>query len=103
MTIEYFPYRSRSDDYRHDDLSLPSQDYCRLLVKNAMNNEALIVVRYGRSRWFDAVPSLKKYSHLLLLKETRPVHISRNGFEDANGYQRVVDKIQAWLSSTGIQ
>lgn len=97
MTIEYFPYRSLSDDYRHDSLSLPSQDYCRLLVMNAMKNEAVIVVRYGRSRWFDAVRGLKNYSHLLLLKESRKVHISPKGFVDTNGYQRVVDKIQAWL------
>jgi hypothetical protein len=62
MTIEYFPYRSLSDDYRHESLSLPSQDYCRLLVMNAMSNEAVIVVRYGKSRWFDAVRGLKNYS-----------------------------------------
>lgn len=102
LTIEYFPYRSVSDDFRHEGLNLPSsQSYSRLLVMNAMKNEAVIVVRYGKRRWFEAVDGLKDYPHLLLLKGNRKVHISPKGFVDPDGYQKVVDKIKMWSAQAG--
>src|SRR5207245_149744 len=95
LAVEFFPYRSCSNRYAHDDLTLPSQEYCRLLVYKAMKNEAVIVVRYGKSHWFDAVRGLEKYPHLFLLKGNQKTHLSPTGFADKNGYQKVVDKIRA--------
>jgi hypothetical protein len=95
LAVEFFPYRSCSDDYHHEKLSLmSSQGYSRVLVFNAMENGAVIVIRYGRERWFDAVRGLRAYEHLVLLKEARQTHISPKGVETPNGYQKIVDKIR---------
>lgn len=98
LDIEFFPYRSCSDQYAHDSLSLTSQEYSRILVYNAMKREAVIVVRYGKQRWFPAVRGLETYQHLLLLRGNIKTHLSPSGFCDDNGYQKVVDKIQASLA-----
>jgi hypothetical protein len=100
LEVVFFPYRSCSNQYGHDRLSLmSSQGYSRVLVHNAMKNNSVIVMRYGKARWFDAVRGLEKYEHLLLLKGTQKTHISPNGFCDKNGYQKVVNKILANLPS----
>lgn len=65
------------------------------LVMDAMKNDAVIVIRYGKARWFAAVRGLKSYPHTLLLKGNQQTHISPTGFVDENGYQKVVDKIKA--------
>jgi hypothetical protein len=61
---------------------------------------AVIVIRYGKAKWFDAVRGLATYPHLVLLKEARQPHISPNGVADANGYKKVVDKIKASVALT---
>jgi tRNA (Thr-GGU) A37 N-methylase len=62
-----------------------------------MENEAVIVIRYGKAKWFDAVRGLETYKHVLLLKGTHKTNISPEGFCDKNGYQKVVEKIRASL------
>lgn len=101
LAVEYFPYRSLSNEYHHDKLSLiTTQGYSRFLVYKAMENGAVIVIRHGRKRWFDAVRGLKTYQHLVLLREARQTHISPKGVETANGYQKIVDKIRASVATT---
>ena len=60
-----------------------------------MKNDAVIVIRYGKERWFSAVSGLKTYKHTLLLIGNLQTHISPTGFEDKDGYQKVVAKIKA--------
>jgi hypothetical protein len=97
LAVEYFPYRSRSNRYAHDKLSLTSQLYCYLLVYNAMKRDAIIVIRYGKDKWFRAVRGLEKYPHLLLLKGNIKTNLSPKGFCDPDGYQKVIEKIKAGL------
>jgi hypothetical protein len=99
FAVEYFPYRSCSGRYAHDRLTLSSQEYSRKLVQNAMKNGSVIVVRYGKHRWFAAVPELEAYPHCLLLKGRQRTYISPDGFVDEHGYQQVVDKINEYLPS----
>jgi hypothetical protein len=61
-------------------------------------NGAVIVIRYGKAKWFDAVRGLQTYQHLILLKEARQTHISPNGVADDDGYKKIVDKIKASLA-----
>ena len=98
LAVDYFPYRSSNDRYAHDGLDLSShqsQQYSWKLVYDAMKNDAVIVIRYGKARWFDAVRGLKNYQHVLLLKGNQQTHISPTGFVDKDGYQKVVEKIKA--------
>jgi hypothetical protein len=99
LAVEFFPYRSCSNRYAHDNLSLTSQEYSRILVYHAMKSQAVIVVRYGKDKWFRDVRGLEKYQHLLLLNGNIKTHISPSGFRDKDGYQKVVDKISASLVS----
>jgi hypothetical protein len=102
LAVDFFPYRSCSNEYHQEKLSLmSSQGYSRVLVFNAMENGAVIVIRYGRERWFDAVRGLRTYQHLVLLWEARRTHISPKGVETPNGYKKIVDKIKASAVTRG--
>jgi hypothetical protein len=94
LAVEFFPYRSRSSRYSHDKLSLPSQKYSCHLVSKAMENKAVIIVRYGRHRWERVVNGLARYSHLVTLKGTQRTYISRTG-TNADGFQKILDRITA--------
>jgi len=96
LEVQFFPYRSCSNRYDYDKLSLSSQDYSRSLVSNAMKRGAVIVIRHAKTRWFRAVPKLKNYENTFpLWVRWNQAHISPDGFVDPNGYQTVVDKINA--------
>ena len=101
LAVEFFPYRSRSNEYHHEKLSLmSSQGYSQVLVYNAMENGAVIIIRYGKAKWFDAVRGLQTYRHLILLKEARQTHISPNGVADDGAYKKIVEKIKASVALT---
>jgi hypothetical protein len=104
LAVEFFPYRSRSNEFHHEKLWLmSSQGYSQVLVYNAMENSAVIVIRYGKAKWFDAVRGLKTYQHLVLLKEAQKTHISPKGVAAADGYRKIVDKIKASAVLTSVQ
>jgi hypothetical protein len=101
LAVEFFPYRSYSNEYHHEKLSLMvSQEYSQVLVYDAMENGAVIVIRYGKKKWFDAVRGLENYQHLVLLKEARQTFISPSGVADVDGYKKVVDKIHGSVAVT---
>jgi hypothetical protein len=99
LEVQFFPYRC--DTYAHDRLSLMSQLYSQKLVYDTMKREAVIVVRYGGTKWFRAVRGLETYQHLLRLKGTQKTHISPNGFVDDDGYQKLVAKIRVSGAAAG--
>jgi len=74
---------------------ITTQGYSWVLVHNAIERGAVIVIRYGKARWFDAVRGLETYQHLVVLKEARQTHISPKGVKTVNGYKKIVDKIKA--------
>jgi hypothetical protein len=102
MTIEHSPYRSYKS-YGHDSLSLPSQAqaYSHSLVRDAVKQKKVIVLRLGKKRWCKAVPELgeypfrenKYYPRLVWLKSRNPV-ISESNCGGA-GYQEIVSAIRA--------
>ena len=101
--MEYFPYRSSNNRYAHNSLDLWSQLYSRKLVLDAMKNDVtIIVIRYGKAHWFRDVRGLENYQHLLLLRGNQQTHISPTGFDDEDGFQKVVeeDKGQLGLQRT---
>lgn len=82
LTIEFFPYVSRSNSYslapkngychNLDKIHLPSQAYSFFLIEKAIERNALIVIRYGKRRWLKHVPKLRKYDRLVLLSSYLP-------------------------------
>lgn len=95
LAVEYFPYRSSNNRYAHNGLDLWSQLYSRKLVFDAMKNDAVIVIRYGKAHWFRDVRGLENYPHTLTLRGNQQTHISPTGFDDKDGYQKVVEKLKA--------
>jgi hypothetical protein len=99
FAVEYFPYRSSSTHYMPGGPALVlSQGYSNWLVRQAMKNKALIVVRYGKNQWFKAVEGLDEYEGLLLLKGTQQNHLSPKGFVNPDGFKLVVGRIVSALS-----
>ena len=91
LTVEFFPYHSHRL-YGHDRLALPSQEYSRNLVRDAVKRRAVIVFRHGERRWKKAVPELEDYPHLVLLKGRNPA-ISRGNCRD-DGWSHIQDVIR---------
>src|SRR5258708_38900928 len=65
LAVEFFPYVSCSNRYGHDRLHLRSQEYSFDLVRIAVKQEAVIVLRHGERRWLKAVPALGGYHRLV--------------------------------------
>lgn len=95
LTVELFPYRSSSNEYHgHDAVGVVlSKAYSVGLVRDGMKRNAVIVIRYGKTRWFREMSDLESYVNLLLLKGTLKANISPTGFVDGGGFQKVVRKI----------
>lgn len=70
FTIEFFPYVSISNSYdrKLDKIRLPSQQYSFRLVEKAMEQNAVIAIRYGKDRWLEHVNTLGQYPRLVLLE-----------------------------------
>ena len=85
LCIEYFPYHTRK--FKPMKKRLPSQEYNFHLVEKAMDREALIVIMRSKKLWFEAVPGLKDYPHLFILKNPQNVTISPGNLPD--GYSLI--------------
>jgi hypothetical protein len=94
LAVDFFPYISRK--YKHDRLSLPSQDYSFDLVRKAVNRGAVIVLTRGQRRWLKAIPELDRHPGLVRLKEVQRAPISPDNCCD-DGYQKVVRAIESVL------
>ena len=95
LTVEFFPYFSHRL-YGHDGLALLSQaqKYSFGLVRDAVKRGAVIVFRHGERRWKEAVPELKEYHHLVLLKTRNPV-ISPGNCDGWSHIRDVIRQIEA--------
>lgn len=96
MAVEFFPYRSSSNEYHNHSKAVDvvfSKAYSFQLVRNAVRRKAVIFVRYGLEQWLGEVHELRNYEHLLLPKPGRKTHISLKGFRADDGLQKVVRKI----------
>ncbi len=58
--IEYFPYHSKSANFNLSD-PLESQRYGFELVRQAIRNNAIILIMRSEKLWFEAVPELASY------------------------------------------
>ena len=90
LCVEYFPYHS----YKFKNMDrLPSRDYSEYLVKKAIKRKALIVIMRHRVEWEKAVPKLKSYKKLIVLKNPRCAHISSRNCRK-NYYKKILNELQ---------
>jgi DNA-binding CsgD family transcriptional regulator len=86
--IEYFPYHSLQ--YRVND-RIPSQDYSRLLVENAIRRGALIIIARKRRVLMEQIPALavhKAAGKVLFTNSCANIKITRKNLP---GYDKVID------------
>jgi len=83
LCIEYLPYHSARYDSQLDRVALPSQEYSRLLVRQAMERDAYFVhMRKKNSRWFEWIPELETYPHSATVKNHQRPFISRGNLPE---------------------
>ena len=64
MIIQYFPYNSQSYTVKAKNV-LPSQNYNFDLVRQAIDKDLPILLMRHKNEWFDKVPKLKIYKHII--------------------------------------
>jgi len=75
FVAEYFPYFS--ERFRDaNGIYLESQQYIFNLIKEAMDAGKTIIIMRAKNKWYDLVKDLKKYSHVMKLKNPRCTYIS---------------------------
>lgn len=83
LCIEYFPYHSTRYDGRLDRIALPSQEYSRHLVRQAMERGAFFVhMRQKNSCWYQWIPELEDYPRSAIVKNHQRPFISRGNLPD---------------------
>lgn len=73
--IEYFPYHSKAFNVRLDE-PLESQRYGFELVRQAIMNNAIVLLMRGKELWRKAVPELKEFGNCITPHSTRNVILS---------------------------
>lgn len=73
--VEYFPYHSKAFDVRLDE-PLESQRYGFELVRQAIMNNAIVLLMRGKELWREAVPELQGSSNCITPHSTRNVILS---------------------------
>lgn len=74
--LEFFPYHSK-DFYGFMKEPLPSFDYTRSLVEDAMRKGKAIFILRHKAEWESAVPNLKTY-HTFSLISPRSTYLTKN-------------------------
>ena len=85
--IEYFPYHSKK--YKSLKTILESQKYNFELVREAMHNQAIIVVMRSEKIWLSAIPELKNYNKLYRLNSNQNVCVTKNNCP--KGFPRILE------------
>jgi len=75
LSVEFFPYRSKSFGCAH--VRLPSQEFSFHLVRQAMQRKAVIVLARGLKCWLGAVPQLQAHG-MIKLGNPRSASLSRS-------------------------
>jgi hypothetical protein len=117
LAVDFFPYVSWSNRYAHQSLDLPSQEYSFDLVRNAVKQEAVVVLpnrkrqglghppvivfRHGERRWSEKVKELMGYHHRVRLKSYQSGALGPNNCRDSDWshIQELARKIRAMLRS----
>jgi len=93
FVAEYFPYFS--DRFRYTNGIYPeSQKYIFNLIKEAMEAGKTIIIMRAKNKWYDFVKGLKKYRHVMELKNPRCTYISHGNMKRGD-----FDKILSLLHS----
>ena len=90
LSVEYFPYRSKSFGCGH--VRLPSQDYSFGIVRKAISRQATIVIARGERHWFGAVPELVAYEHRVRMINPRKASLSERNLA-AGGYGKLLHRL----------
>ena len=80
--IDYFPYHSSHGFSFPKDL--PSYKYTDFLVKNAMKENKIIIMRQ-KKKWFDRIKGLESYPRIITLKCPAGGWLSDNNFNYGSG------------------
>ncbi len=89
--IEYFPYHSAR--FSAGRLSVESQQYSFYLVRQAVQNKALIVIMRAEGLWLRAVPELKDYANRCKLRNAQRSWLSPGNFAEG-WYDQIVERIR---------
>ena len=73
--VEYFPYHSVR--YKPQKSVLASQRYNFEMVREAIRNQAIIIIMRSEKNWARAVPELEEYKHVHRLNSKQNVAVSR--------------------------
>lgn len=80
--VDYFPYHSTHGFSFPKDL--PSYKYTDFLVKNAMKENKIIIMRQ-KKKWFDRIKGLESYPRIITLKCPAGGWLSDNNFNYGSG------------------
>jgi hypothetical protein len=92
LCVEFFPYHSKR--YSRFCPKLKSQEYTFALVMSAIDRNALIVLMRSQKIWFEAVPKLKDYTHLIKINSVQNPCFSPHNFRDKNHFEEVVSRLK---------
>lgn len=98
--IEYFPYHSATFDVKLNR-PLESQRYGFEIVRQAIADNAIILLMRGKEMWFNAVPELKSYQksgNCITPHSTRNVILSEKNL-GAKNFARIVEILKSPAAS----
>jgi hypothetical protein len=82
--IEWFPYHSQK--FAQPKTILESQEYSFNLVRQSIDNQAIIILMRNQKLWFQSMPELAGYKFLFHLNSPQNVAISKNNCPDGFPY-----------------
>lgn len=88
--LQFMPYHSR--EFRPLRPPLPTLEYTKRLLVEALDRGALVLVLRSMRLWGDAVPALKTYDRVVALKNPRNLAVSPGNLAD-DGFDRVVEAL----------
>lgn len=89
--IEFAPYHSKY--FKKFEKYLPSQEYNFHLVRQALENNAMIIVMRGWKYWQQAVPELNKYEKKYCLNSCQSTYLTKNNFEKEKQAYKILTTI----------
>jgi hypothetical protein len=96
LSVEYFPYRSKSFGCSH--VRLPSQEYSFAVVRRAILRQAIIVIARGERQWFGAVAELVSYEHRVRMMNPRRASLSEHNLAPS-GYEKLLSRLDEHITS----
>lgn len=76
--IEYFPYHSKKGFTFPKNL--PSYEYSNELIREAINQDKLIIIMRSKTLWEKRIPELKTYPHVITLRSPAGGWLSPDNF-----------------------